>query len=187
MTEQLESTATLLVKVQAGDNEARDRLCKTYLPLLTRWTHGRLPAYERDLAETDDLVQVSLIKALDSLDSFTPKHEGAFLAYLRKIMLNNIRMEIRKFTRQSKKTKIVHDIELSDPQASLIEKAIGAELMEKYEKALTHMSSESREAVILRVEFGFSYPEIAEAMNCTSANAARMTVSRALLNLSEKM
>ena len=96
MTDKLESTATLLVKVHAGDKIARERLCETYLPLLTRWAHGRLPKYARDLSETDDLVQISLINALDSLSSFTPKHEGAFLAYLRKILLNNIRMEIRK-------------------------------------------------------------------------------------------
>ena len=187
MTEKLESTATLLVKVHAGDKVARERLCETYLPLLTRWAHGRLPQYARDLAETDDLVQMSLIKALDSLGSFTPRHEGAFLAYLRKILLNNIRMEIRKFSRQSVKTKIIHGIEIKDSESSLMEQAIGAELLEKYEKALTLMSKESREAVILRVEFGFSYPEIAQAMNRPSANAARMTVSRALLDLSEKM
>lgn len=49
------------------------------------------------------------------------------------------------------------------------------------------MSKQARETVILRVEFGYSYPEIATAMNYASANSARMMVSRALLKLADNM
>ena len=83
MESQIESTATLLNKVKNGDDQARNRLCAIYLPMLQRWAHGRMPIYARDLAETDDLVQSSLIKALDKIDDFKSQHEGAFLAYLR--------------------------------------------------------------------------------------------------------
>ncbi len=37
----------------------------------------------------------------------------------------------------------------------------------------------------MRIEFGYTYPEIAEALGRPSANAARMAVSRALLRLGE--
>jgi RNA polymerase sigma-70 factor (ECF subfamily) len=40
---------------------------------------------------------------------------------------------------------------------------------------------------MLRVEFGLSYPEIAEAMGKSSANAARMLVVRALVHLAERL
>ncbi len=187
MKDQLESTATLLTRVRTGDLDAQEKLCSAYLPILTKWAHGRLPAYARDITETDDMVQASLIKALENIDTFKPMREGSFLAYLRKILLNNIRMEIRRFTRQASKKQILHDVEVVDSDASIVEQAIGVELSDKYEKALAELTGEKREAVLLRVEFGFSYPEIAQAMNLSTANSARMMVSRSLLKLAENM
>lgn len=185
VNDQLESTATLLNRVRSGDTDAQEKLCSAYIPILTKWAHGRLPSYARDIAETDDMVQISILNALDKMDTFKPFREGSFLAYLRKILLNNIRMEIRRHCRSSEYKQIVDNIEVVDKDASAIEKAIGAELLEKYEVALATLPQKSREAVILRVEFGFSYPEIAEAMNESTANSARMMVSRALLKLAE--
>ncbi len=187
MNSTLESTATLLTKVRNGDDSARDRLCSIYLPILTRWAHGRLPTYARDLSETDDIVQASILNALKHLEKFNSLHEGAFLAYLRKILLNNIRMEIRRYSKKGNKVDSLGEREFEGEQASILELTIGKEIIEKYEKALTQLPEKSREAIILRVEFGFSYPEIAAAMNCTSANTARMMVSRALLKLAKEM
>ena len=186
MKAQLESTATLLAKVRSGDELAKEQLCSTYLPMLQQWAHGRLPQNVRDLAETDDMVQNTLIKALNKLDSFSSLREGAFLAFLRKILLNNIRMEIRRFTKQKEllKQHINNDEAVT---ASALENAIGSEIVEKYEIALMQLPEQSREAVILRLEFGYSFPEIAMALQCSSANAARMIVSRAIYKLARKM
>ncbi len=182
-----ESTATILLRVKNGDEAAREQLCSVYLPILSRWAHGRLPEHARDTADTDDMVQLSLIKALDKLETFNPIREGAFLAYLRKTLLNNIRNEIRRVGRQGDKVDLPDHVELVDEQSSVIEKAVGVEIIEKYEKALAQLNEQSREAVMLRVEFGFSYLEVAAAIECNSANAARMIVSRALIKLAELM
>ncbi len=187
MVAETESTATLLARVKSGDEAAREQLCSLYLPILNRWAHGRLPANARGTAETDDMVQLSLIKALDKLDSFNPIREGAFLAYLRKILLNHIRSEIRKISRKGDRFILVDEHEFVDEQSSVVEQAVGAEIIEKYEHALTQLNEQSREAVMLRVEFGFSYLEVATAIGCNSANAARMIVSRALIKLAELM
>ena len=186
MRAKLESTATLLARVKKGDEMARDQLCNTYLPMLKRWAHGRLPAYARDLAETDDMVQNTLIKAMNKLDSFSSVREGAFLAYLRKILLNNIRMEIRRFSNQKDLLKQQQDPE-EPTAASALEQAMGTEVVEKYEAALVQLSEQAREAVILRIELGYSYPEIAAAIECASANAARMIVARSMYKLAEHM
>ena len=187
MRAQLESTATLLAKVKDGDEVARDQLCATYLPMLKRWAHGRLPDYARDLAETDDMVQNTLIRALNKLDSFSALREGAFLAYLRKILLNNIRMEIRRFSNQNSLLNEHHQGETTQQATSALEQAIGSEVIEKYEKALMKLPEAAREAVILRVEMDYSYPEIAAATTCASANAARMLVARSLYKLAGHM
>ncbi|AKS42954.1 RNA polymerase sigma factor [Wenzhouxiangella marina] len=187
MTETLESTATLLRKVADGDDRARERLCRHFLPILSRWAHGRLPDYARDLSETQDLVQTALIKALDQIDGFEALREGAFLAYLRKILLNNIRMEIRRVTRRNRHGFSDPEIEPKDPEASILSEAIGLDVLERYEAALMTLTDKAREAVMLRVEFGYSFPEIAAATETPSANSARMLVSRSLVQLAEAM
>jgi RNA polymerase sigma-70 factor (ECF subfamily) len=68
-----------------------------------------------------------------------------------------------------------------------VEQAIGLETLDRYETALMDLTPDQREATMLRVEFGLSYPEIAEAMGKSSANAARMLVVRALVHLAERL
>lgn len=181
----LESTAALLSLVRDGDGDARDRLLSRYLPALRRWAHGRLPNRARGMVDTDDLVQVSLLRALDHVTRFEPRHEGAFLAYLRRIVLNAIRDEIRRSARRPGADELSE--ELADGTPSPVERAVGREVVEAYETALARLGEVQQEAVIMRVEMGFSYQEIAAALGRPSANAARMTVSRALLRLAEEM
>jgi RNA polymerase sigma-70 factor (ECF subfamily) len=179
----LQSTTVLLDRVRGGDDDAREELMRRMLPRVRRWAHGRLPRSARDLADTDDLVQLSLLRALEHVREFEPRHEGAFLAYLRRIVLNAVRDELRRAGRRPVRTDLGDP--LAQPGPSLVEQAIGRELVESYEAALATLPDEQREAVIMRIEFGYTYPEIAEALDKPSANAARMSVSRALLRLGE--
>jgi RNA polymerase sigma-70 factor (ECF subfamily) len=160
-------------------------LFERFLPILRRWGHGRLPGSARGLADTDDLVQITLIRALNRLTEFEPRREGAFLAYLRQILLNSVREELRRATRKPSAGSL--EDQRADPSPSAIEQAVGRETLERYESALAALPEEHREAVILRIEFDYSYPEIAEALGRSSANAARMTVTRALVKLAEAM
>ena len=187
MSANLESTATLLFKIKSGDEQARERLFKTFLPIITHWAHGRLPSYARDLSETADMVQKSLLSALQKVDDFEALREGAFLAYLRQVVLNNIRMEIRRVSRKNRHGVEKTDIELVDGEASVLEKVIGDEALQAYEKGLMSLKDKAREAVILRLEFGYSYAEIAEAIEVSSDNTARMMVSRAIVQMSRNM
>lgn len=187
MNTDIESTATLLFKIKSGDESAKERLFKTYLPIITNWAHGRLPNYARDLSETADMVQKSLMSALNKIDDFEALREGAFLAYLRQILLNNIRMEIRRVTRKNNHGTEKSDLELADMEASVMQQVIGDEALQKYEKGLMSLKDKAREAVMLRVEFGYSFTEIAEAVEMNSANAARMLVSRSIVEMARYM
>src|SRR4249920_1526604 len=96
----LESTLSLLERIRCGDAAARERLVARCLPVLRAWAHGRLPPHARGLADTDDVVQITLIRALNHLESFEYRHDGALLAYLRQGVLNAIRQEIRRGRRR---------------------------------------------------------------------------------------
>jgi RNA polymerase sigma-70 factor (ECF subfamily) len=181
----METTADLLTRLRHGDAAARERLLNRYLPVLRRWAHGRLPQYARGLVDTDDLVQVTLLRVVNHLNEFEPRHEGAFLAYLRRALINSVRDEIRRTMRQGGRETISES--LPDELPSAVEQAIGKEAMEAYEAALALLPEVQQQAVILRVEFGYSYPEIAAALDRPSANAVRMMVARALVQLAEVM
>src|SRR5215470_19128626 len=180
----IENTASLLVQVRQGDAAARERLFARYLPVLRRWAHHRLPTSARDLRDTDDLVQDTLLKALGKLDDFEHRGEGAFLAYLRQILLNAVRDSLRRAAVRPRATTIGD--ELPDPAPSALEQAIGRELVERFERALATLEPEQREAIILRIEFRFSHQQIADALGKASANTARMAVARALVALSRQ-
>ena len=59
--------------------------------------------------------------------------------------------------------------------------------MEHYEKALLDLPADAQEALMMRLEMGCSYDEIAAALGRPSANAARLLTSRALLRLVERL
>src|SRR5262245_51348216 len=63
----LESTYQLLERAQSGDSGALDRLMARHVTPLRRWATGRLPQWARDLADTDDLVQDTLLQTFKRL------------------------------------------------------------------------------------------------------------------------
>ena len=185
-TEDPESTGVLLGRIRAGDREARERLFGRCLPLLQRWAHRRLPARARDIADTDDLVQVALLKAFHRIGEFESGREGAFLAYLRTILLNAVRDELRRSARRPGVTEL--DDEMTGGEGpSVLDELIGRDKIRRYEEALERLTEEQREAVILRIEFGMSHGEVAQAMGKPNADAARMTVARALVHLARAL
>jgi RNA polymerase sigma factor (sigma-70 family) len=181
----LESTASLLARVRCGEPQARERLVIRYLSVLQRWAHRRLPAAARDLIDTDDLVQDTLFRALDKVGSFEPRREGAFLAYLRRILVNQIRDQIRRSARRPGGEAVVEEV--PDAGLSPLEVAIGKEAFASYNTALTKLTDEEQEAVILRIEMGFTHQQVAEALGKPTSDSARMCVARALVRLAEIM
>ena len=120
--DRLDSTATLLRRFRQGDLAARDAILARYAPALRRWAQGRLPARARGLVDTDDLVQITLLRALGRLKEFEPRREGAFLAYLRSILLNQIREELRRALRRPRQEEIDEE-SLRDCGPSPLERA----------------------------------------------------------------
>lgn len=180
------TTADLLQRARLGDDEARNELFSRYLPSLRRWARGRLPRWTRDLRDTEDVVQETLLHTLKHIDAFQPRHEGALQAYLRQALVNRVRDEVRRVGRRGIGEEIVEDAH-ADDGASPLEQAIGTEALARYEAALTRLRPEEREVIIARVELGQSYQQIAAGHGKASADAARMAVTRALVRLAEEM
>lgn len=129
-------------------------------------------------------MQVALTRALDRIDHFEHRREGAFLAYLRTILMNQLRNEVRRSLHDPAQG-IPDDV--ADEQPALLEQMIDRDVLEAYEAALASLPELTREAIILNLEFGMSHAELAEAIGSPSPNAARMFVSRAIARLARAM
>jgi RNA polymerase sigma factor (sigma-70 family) len=180
-----ESTFHLIERARAGDQQALERLFARHVKPLQRWARGRLPKWARDLADTDDLVQDTLVQTFKRIEHFEPRRVGALQAYLRQAVLNRIRNELRRKEREPHATDF-DGVEVESGESPL-EQAIGREAVERYEAALDRLTAEEREAIIARVEMGYSYEELAEALGKPTPDAARKAARRALVRLAEEM
>ena len=180
-----ESSVELLDRAKGGDNAALNELLRRYVPPLRRWASGRLPRHARDLSDTQDLVQDAVMNALGHLHHFSPQHDGALFAYLRQAVMNKIRDEIRRTGRRPASVELPEDLSVGSP--SPLEQAIGREAVDRYESALATLDADDQAAIVARLEFGFSYDELATTLGKPSPDAARMAVQRALTRLATQM
>ena len=180
-----EASFALLLRAKTGDQQARDALFARYLPRVRRWAHGRLPANSRSLLNTDDLAQEVMCRAIVSLETFEPRHEGAFQGFLRQVMMNRVLDEVRGARRRPTGELLEDEHFAEDP--SPMELAIGKEALERYEAALQRLKPLERELIVARCELDFSHEEIASLFGKPTASAARVAVGRALARLAEEM
>jgi RNA polymerase sigma-70 factor (ECF subfamily) len=180
-----DSSVDLLLKAQSGDGDALNELLARYLPRLQRWASGRLPAGVRTMLDTGDLVQDAIINALRHLNTLEIRTESALQAYLRQAVKNRIIDLYRRAARHPVREEIPENALADD--TSPLEAAIGAEALECYERALASLKHDEREAIVLRVELGLDYEEMATQLGKPSADAARMAVTRAIARLAREM
>lgn len=183
--EVLVATVELLRRAKGGDQKALHSLMARYLPRLRSWASGRLPMRARNLLDTSDLVQETLLRTLERLDKVEVYGPGGFQAYVRAAVLNRIRDQIRWADRRPGEEGAA-DL-LQDPGPSPLDAAIGADLVARYEAALATLSVEDQQLLHLRIELDYDHGEIAEISGRPSRDAARVAVTRALRRLAEAM
>ena len=181
----LDSTAILIQRVREGDKNSLEHLIQRHLAPLRRYASGRLPRWARDLADTDDLVQDTLLRTFSKMDAFDVRGVGALQAYLRQAVMNRLRDELRRKGRAPTLVD-VNDVDVAGP-GSPLEEALGAEAAARYVAALARLKPEEREAIIGRVEMEYSYADLADVLGKPTADAARKAARRALLRLAEEM
>lgn len=180
-----DATYRLLARARAGEREALETLFARHIPTLRRWASGRLPRWARDIADTQDLVQETVLKAFQRVEAFEPRGDGALQAYLRQAVMNRIRNEFRSKGRRPAFGEL--EDEAPGDRTSPLEAAIRQEQLDRYDAALSRLSEQERDLIVARVEVGLTYEEMAQALGKPSWNAARMATARALLRLAEEL
>ena len=180
-----ESTIHLIERARAGDREALERLFGRHAVPLRHWARGRLPRWARQLSDTNDLVQDALLQTFRRIDTFEPRGVGSLQAYLRQSVLNRLRDELRRRARTPEMA--VMTAEEIENSASPLQLAVSREGLERYEQAVATLRPEDRDAIIGRLEVGYSYEELARILGKPTADAARKAARRALMRLAEEL
>jgi RNA polymerase sigma-70 factor (ECF subfamily) len=180
-----DSTIQVLERAKRGDRSAARVLLERALPPLRRWTRGRLPAYARAGTDTEDVVQDAILGTLKHVERFEHRTVGALQAYLREAVVNRIRDLIRGSRRRGVAVEPAEE-ELRDNLPSPLEQAIMRERLDEFLAALQRLRPADRQAIVWRVELGYSLDDIARRLGKSKA-AAGMTVSRALTRLGNEM
>lgn len=178
-------TQDLVLSAKEGRRDALDALLARYRPRLARWAAGRLPLHARSLLDTADLVQETLMRAVETIGSFEVTGPGGFEAYVRQSVLNQIRDQVRWANRRAGSEVVSEN--LVDRAPSPLEEAIGADVVRRYEDAMGALSEEERQLLHVRIELDLGYEEIAAMMGRPSVDATRMAIQRALQKLAYTM
>lgn len=110
-------TTALVEAARAGDAHARDELVRAYLPLVHNVVGRALDGH----ADTDDIVQETLVRALDGLAGL--RDPARFRSWLVAIAMNGIRRRWRE-NRQAPVPGLDGAAELADPAGDFTELTI---------------------------------------------------------------
>ncbi len=181
------SESRLLEQVRRGSHGAADALFARYGSWLRRWTRGRLPQRVRGSLDTSDLVQEALRYMFTRLDWFESKRASSLRAYLRRVIENRIRDELRRATRRRHAIAPEQPVRMSDAGAPQLRRLVDDEAWRRYVDGLQRLSSRDRRLIAGRVEFGYNYRQLALVERMPSPDAARMALRRALIRLGDVM
>jgi RNA polymerase sigma-70 factor, ECF subfamily len=180
-----------LAAARAGSKEALGQVleaCRAFLVLIAR---EELDADLYAKGSPSDLVQETFVEAQRDFARFRGKSEREILAWLRQLLLNNLRDFARRF-HSAEKREIDREVSLDavgapdgiahlimSDSASPSEKVISREKADIVQRALERLPEDHRRVLLLRYQEARSFEEIGELMQ-RSANAARKLWLRAL-------
>jgi RNA polymerase sigma-70 factor (ECF subfamily) len=151
----------LIRRAQRGDRAAFAALAEHYWERLYRWLYH----LARDRHTAEDLAQETLLKAFAGLGRFRPGSN--FGAWLFRIGHNNFANHYR--ANQRPRESLPED--LAGRQVGPVEEAMSREALQGLARALNRLPTEFRAALLLRVEEGLSFRQIAEVLDLTEETA----------------
>ncbi len=147
---------------QRGDRAAFAKLVDHYWDRLFRW----LVNLTRDRDRAEDLVQETFLKALGAIGSF--RAGSNFRAWLFRIAHNNF----VNLKRSEKRERVVLTDEAAAPGTNVpMGGAADREALEAVTAALAAIGDEFRAALLLHVQEGLAYRDVARILNTTEETA----------------
>jgi len=155
------------------------RQIETYRSYLLLIANRELSPELRQIVGASDFVQESLIEAQQSLDNFAGKSEEQFLAWLRRILVNNVTDAARCYRQAVTRTLSLQGQPVSefgpvvDPQPTPAAALLAADRVEQLQVAIGRLPDEYRRVIQLRNFELLSFAEIARRMGKAAGTVCR--------------
>lgn len=177
----------LIRQASSGDREAADVLARRYEGPLREWIHRRLGPELRAQADTEDLLQSTIVAALDDLPGLSFRGEDAFVAWLAAVAERRILMKARHHRARKRDVRRQRPMEAAagvpGDFTSPTQGAVRRELAEGIERALKELPPRERRVVELHSFQGRGFDEVAQELGLSGKSAAYRIFERALKNL----
>lgn len=168
-----------IAAARRGDAGAADALFAHLREPLRRYLSGRLPLSVRALWETEDLVQEVCSRAWRGLAGFDNDSPAAFWGFVR-VIARNLSIDVCKAELARRSQTVDYDSTVHGGDASADDIPALLARAESYERAIALLDVRVRSALVLRLELGASFEEVAAELGVPSADAARKSLRRAL-------
>jgi RNA polymerase sigma-70 factor, ECF subfamily len=201
MTDDVTQSLDLVLRAQAGDKQALNRLIERYYERVRRIVRLRLGSKLREVVESGDILQETFKEAVVRLNDFEMREEASLINWLSRLAEHKITgLADYHGARKRDHARNVEMPDADDPSSSAAwklehvdgsaqppEVVIQNEDTERVERALSELPEEYRELILLRHYAGASWEAVAEETNRPSAAAARMMHARAMIELGKIM
>ena len=186
-----------LPAARAGDGEALGRLLESFRGYLLLVAERSLDADLAAKGGASDLVQETLLGAYRDIAAFQGRSRAELLAWLRKILRNNV-ADLRRRYRGTRKRRIALELPIGDSSRDAIREALlcdsgtpGARAVRQEQAtallaALGRIPEHYRQVVVWHQYDRLAFEEIGGRLG-RSAESARKLWTRALIRLAEEL
>lgn len=179
--------APLISKARDGDREALGRVLETAREYLRQFATQSLDSDLQAKLGRSDLIQETFVAAQEGFCDFRGTSHEELLAWLRRILANNLLNHYRNYC-QTRKRSVARERPLVDgvpanEADTPSQISIRNEEQALLEKAMRGLQSDHQQVLGLRHRDGLSFGDVGRRMN-RSADAARMLWYRAFEQLS---
>ncbi len=188
----------LLLEAKAGDTDSLGQLLETYQNYLKLLARTQLADQVRGRVSPSDVVQETMLEAHCDFPKFRGNSDGEFFTWLRKILVNNlaraveqhvltakrdVRREVRfQINASLDRSATRFEAMLADHRPSVESDVSVQEQLVELANALSQLSPDHRDVIVLRHLEGIPFAQVAERMN-RSSGATRMLWLRAIEQL----
>ena len=177
-----------IASARRGERDALDRVLTALQSRLRTAAANKIGTPLRRKMATSDLLQSTYVDVVRSIQSFEGDDPDTLVAWITRIMENNVRDRLRFYGRQRRSPEVDHedvpDVAAGDATPSF--EAMQLEHLSAVGKVLAEMPEAQRQIIQLRAFEGRDYDEIA-AMLGRTPGALRMLLSRARALLTLKL
>lgn len=173
--------STLIAAARAGDRAALDQLYRDYAGPVVAAVRRRLSFPLRRQFDTMDLAQSVFLEVLRDLPTFTDMGEPAFRGWLRLKVRSKIGMKLRRHLGEGgARVSAPLKTEAPSPGRTPSSHAAAEEDRTRMRDLLDSLPEEDRRLLLLRLDSGLKFEEIAARLGLPSAEAARKRYARGL-------